>query len=76
MGVKKKIVAVSGVELDAYALHTILIVTVPGSEVKERATVAKTLLTSEGELVFITKPYKNLSVPAAIPPALHPPLDP
>jgi hypothetical protein len=52
---------ISGKPLDPFALHSILILTVPGSEIHERAVVDKTLVTSDGRLVFVTKPYQNLA---------------
>ncbi len=61
-GVKqRKLTAICGIEIDPFAVHTMLILTIPGSEERERAPVVKTLLTADGELVFITKPYENLA---------------
>lgn len=56
-----KRIVIEGRKLPPFTIHTMLITTIPGSEVRERAPVAKILLTDEGELVYITTPYKNLA---------------
>lgn len=50
---------IKGKEMKMF-LHTMMITTIPGSEERERVPILKILITEEGELVFISKPYPNL----------------
>jgi hypothetical protein len=51
---------IRGRKLEPFTIHTMLITTLPGSEVHERAAVKSILVTDKGELVYITEPYPNL----------------